>query len=451
MTDVPSGVEAEASGSPLAWDGWPFAAAVALGTTAVCLVATFFLPEMLGLNQWLLLGDARWTIQSTQFVTWGGLAYVYSANIQFLPLPGFLLVLAPAVAIGDHLGLINAYPFPIAHPSMLLAVAPVFAATGSTAVLGADYLAASLGISRFRRRILAPTIGLIVVLPTVCWAGHPEDLLCLALSCLSLGLLVRGRHRPAATILSIAVMMQPWALVLIPLVLVATPPGARIRACLHSCALPAITGLTLLCLDFKDAFRSLVIQPMQGYGQHLPWWAMSHTMTLIQSNAPVLVRVGSGPRFVAVAIAVAGAWWIRNDLTPANIMLVASVDLAARGIFETQVWCYYLGPAAVLMALHAAAHAPTRRRWLAGSLSAFAYYAYAAAGYNAYSMPAMLALAIMCATTLIVVLSATDRPVLPQWGSRRAAPAVAAQPGLVGLGQPARRSFTREGRRPLTP
>lgn len=395
------------------WRDWRYAVATAVATVAVCLFATFFLPDILGFHQWLTLGDARWTIQSTQYVTNGGLPWVYSANIQFLPLPGFLLVLAPAVAIGNHFGLVNGYPIALPYPSMLLAVAPMFALTGSTAVLGVDYLADSLGISRVRRRVLAPAVGLLVVVPTVCWAGHPEDLLCLALSCLSLGLLLRQRHLPAAGVLALAVMMQPWALVLIPLVIVASPAGSKLGAAVYACAVPAVTGLALLAMDFKDAFRSLVLQPMQGNGQHLPWWGMTHTMTAIQDAQSVVVRVGSGPRFVAVVIAVVAAWCIRNDPRPANIMLVTSLDLAVRGIFETQVWCYYLAPAAVFMAIHAAAHAPSPRYWRISALGALAYYSFVAGGYNAYSMPALLALAIMCSTTLVSLASARVSQPLP--------------------------------------
>lgn len=401
-----TGAPAMAAERPaLAWRGWRFAAATAAVTVALCLFATFFLPGLLGSHQWLTLGDGRWTVLSTQYVTYGGLPWVYSATPMWLPLPGFLLVLAPAVAIGDHLGLVTSYPFNLPYPSMYLLVAPVFALAGSTAVLGVDYLADSLRVSRFRRRLLAVAVGLLVVVPTVCWAGHPEDVLCLGLSSLALGLLIRGRHLTAASVLAVAVMMQPWALVLIPLVVAASPPGARVRSAVYSSALPAVTALYLLAMDFKDTFRSLVVQPMLGHGQHLPWWGLSQTMTVVQGLQTYTVRVGSGPRFVAVLVALVGAWWIRKDPSPANVMTVASLDLAARGVFELQVWCYYLAPAAVFMAVLAASHSPSRRRWILGAAAALVYYGFAAGAYTFYSMPALLALAIMVLCTVVALRS----------------------------------------------
>jgi hypothetical protein len=392
----------------LAWRHWGYASMVAGLTVGLCLFATFLLPQLLGDPQWLTLGDARWTIQSAQYAANGGLGAVYSVNIQFLPLPGFLLVLAPFAALGDHLGLINGYPFQLARPSMLLVMAPVFFVCGATAVLGVDYLAETLQISRLRRRILAPAIGLLVVAPTTAWAGHPEDLLSLALSCLSLALLLRRRYLGSAAVLSVAILMQPWALLLIPLVTVASPARLRIRSVLCSSAAPALTGLLLLALDWKDAFRSLVIQPMQGNGQHLPWWSLSHPMTAIQSGIPVVVRVGSGPRAFAVLIAIAAAWRIRKDVRPATIMFVASVALVARAIFETQVWCYYLGPAAVFLALGAAT-APETRRWVAGSATALVFYGLVAGGYDAYSMPASLALGALTVCALGSLAAAHQR------------------------------------------
>ncbi|HET9731741.1 MAG TPA: hypothetical protein VFP54_03600, partial [Acidimicrobiales bacterium] len=259
-----------------------------------------------------------------------------------------------------------------------------------------DYLASVLGVSRARRRVLAPALGALVVVPTCCWAGHPEDLLSLTLSCIALAWVLQARHLRAALVLSVAIMMQPWALLLIPLLVVCAPSHLRVRSVVYSSTLPAVTGLTLLAIDFKDASRSLILQPMEGVGQHLPWWAFSHPLVGQFAGATGPLRVGSGPRAFAVLAAVVAAWTIRNNVRPVTILTAASVVLAARGIFETQVWCYYLAPAAVFMALLASTQLNTRR-WIVGTLLAFVFYAYAAASYNSFSMPPLVALAIMLA------------------------------------------------------
>ncbi|HET6874532.1 MAG TPA: hypothetical protein VFH70_07125, partial [Acidimicrobiales bacterium] len=389
----------------LGWDGWRFSVAVFAATVAFAVFATFFLPTLLGDPQWLTLGDARFTAQTAQYVANGGAGYVYSANTQFLPLPGFPILLAPFVRIGQNFGLQNGYPFMLQYPSMWLIIAPLFALFGSTAIVGVDFLAATLGIAKGRRRVLAVMIAATVVLPTVCWAGHPEDLLALTLSAVSLAMVLRQRHAGAAVVLALAVLMQPWALLFIPLVAVAAPVGFRLRSLFYSSALPGLCGLTMLALDWKDAYRALILQPMQGLGQHLPWWSLGRPMPLVQEGIPTIVRVGSGPRALAVLTAIVGAWLIRRCVRPDTIMLVAAAALAARGIFETQVWCYYLAPAGVFLVL-AAAMSHDRRGWVVGGLCGFVFYGCVAASYDAWQMPSFLALAILCASAGGALLAA---------------------------------------------
>ena len=399
---------------PLRWDGWRFALAVAVVTVGLCLFATFALPGLLGYHQWLTLGDGKWTIQSAQRVSWGGIGTVYSANPEFLPLPGFLILLAPAVAIGDHLGLVNGYPFAIPYPSMLLVAAPVFFVTGASAILGVDYLADTLAIARRRRRLIAVATGLLVVVPTCVWAGHPEDLVAIALACGSVALLLRRRWLGAAMVLSLAIMMQSWAGLLIPLLVAAVPPGRRLRALVWSSALPAACASLLVALDPHDAFRSLVVQPMQGSGQHLPWWSLAGHLTIMQSGAPVIVRVGSASRSLAVVAAIVVALVVWRKPTPATIMTAASMVLLARGVFETQFWCYYLAPAGVFMALAAARPGVSRRRWCLGALCALVAYSCAVGGYVAYSMPSFLALGILLAGGVgFVVATRQQQPQQP--------------------------------------
>jgi len=382
--------------SPLNWSNWRSPVMVALVTVGVGLFAIFALPNLLGVPQWLTMGDARWTVQSAQYVSFGGLGSVYSINDQFLPLPGFLLLLAPAVAVGDHLHYLNSFPYILHYPTMWIVVAPVFLVTGSTSILGADYLADSLGVTKVRRRVLAAAIALVVVLPTCVWAGHPEDLLALGLSCLSVGLLIRRHYLGAAMVLALAILMQPWAVLLIPILVVATPTGRRFRALVCASGLPALTGLALLATDFHDAYRSLVLQPMQGNGQKLPWWGIAHPLTIIQYGAPTIVRVGSGPRLLAVVTAVAIAVAVRRDIRPQTIMMAVSVALVARAAFETQIWCWYLAPAAVFLAISIAAGAGANKvRWAIGGLCTLAFYSFAAAAYDAYSLPPMLGLALL--------------------------------------------------------
>lgn len=407
-TDVlPEEIEFRNPGqSPISirWRDWRFGVGVALATVACCFFLTFEAPQLFGVHQWLTLGDARWTVQSAQYVSFGGLGTVYSINAEFLPLPGFLLLLAPAVALGNHLNYVNSFPIALPYPSMWIVAAPVFFVSGATAILGADYLADTLGVCRSRRRLIAIFVGLFLVVPTVCWAGHPEDMLALALTCVSTALLLRGRFVGSAVVLSLAIMMQSWAILLVPLLLVASPPGRRLRSLVYSSTVPAFTGLLLLAEDFHDAFRSLVIQPMQGDGQHLPWWGLAHQMTINQGGATDVVRVGSSSRSFAVLVAIVLPLLFRRNIRPSTVMLITSVVLVARDASETQVWCYYLAPAAAFLLLGVAAGSGwNRRKWILGGLASGGFYAFAAAGYAAYSLPTFLALGIILLTAAVAL------------------------------------------------
>jgi len=379
----------------LGWSHWWVAAAVAAGSAAACLFAVFVLPGLFGFPQWLQMGDAIWTVKSAQWVSWGGLGTVYSGNPLYIPLPGFLILLAPFVALGDHWGLVTSYPISLPHPSMWLVVAPVFAVTGSTAVLGVDYLADTLGVARKRRLALAVGVGVLVVVPTVAWAGHPEDLVSLALACTALALLLRGRLTGAALVLSVAVLVQPWAGLLVPVLVAATPAGRRLRAAVWSAALPGSCALLMMALDFQGTSNALLRQPMLGNGQRMPWWSLAGHMKLALDGGPMDVRVGSGTRSVAVLLAFAIAFWVARRPGPREIMLASSVVLLARGLFETQFWPWYLAPAAVLMALGAAAFSATPARWRIAALASFVVYGLSAAAYNGVSMPSVAALAVL--------------------------------------------------------
>ena len=432
--------------APLNWPRWGFPVVVALATVGLGLFAIFSLPHLLGDQQWLTMGDAKWTVESAQRVSWGAIGTVYSINDQYLPLPGFLILLAPAVTLGNHLGYVNSYPYALDYPTMWIVVAPVFMVTGSLSILGADYLADTLGVRSSRRRLLAVAIALVVVLPTCLWAGHPEDLLALALSCVSVALLLRHRPIGAAIALTSAVMMQPWAVLLIPTVVVASPAGRRLRVLFYASALPAITALSLMAADFHDAYRSLVLQPMQGIGQRLPWWSVAHRMTIVENGAHDVVRIGSTPRLFAVILAVLVPVALRHDIRPPTVMLAASVALVGRGAFETQFWCWYLAPAAVFLALSVAAAAPDKLRWSLGALSTLVFYSFAAGGYDSYSLPPMVGLGLLVATAAGAIVAA-NIGLRPQWAgvdlatARRRWQALVrstggAEPGALGDGGP---------------
>lgn len=378
-----------------AWTGWRFAAGVDAATFAFCAFLSFFLPAILGDHQWISNGDAWWTVKGAQWVSHGAIGTVYYGDPMYLPLPGMLVLLAPVTALGDHLGLVTNSPFRLPEPSMWLLVGPTFFLFGSASLLGIDYLAETIAVPIRRRRGLLIAVGATVVPATCVWAAHPEDLLALGLSCTSMALLLRRRYLGAALVLSLGVMMQPWALLLVPALVGASPREWRLRVLAWSVALPGACAALLFALDPSDTFRALGMQPMLGRGQRLPWWHLTRPMVIPVPGGPVAARVGSLSRSASVIVAV-GAGVVTSRFPGRKIFLAAaSVALLSRGFFETQFWPFYVAPAAVLMAVTAGT--AERRRFTVASLAAFGVYALSAGGYASFSMNAWLALLLLAA------------------------------------------------------
>jgi hypothetical protein len=365
---------------------------------AGCAFLSFLLPTLLGVHAWLMSGDVWWTVNSAQYVSYGGAGIVYAANPFYSALPGFPYLLAPVVALGDALHLSVSHPYWLPHPQMWLLVGPFFFVCGSTAVLGVDYLADSLGIARRRRRWLAAAVTVLVVWPTPGLAGHPEDLLALALACLSFALLFRGRLAGAALVLAGAVIFQTWAGLLIPVLVAASPPGRRVATLLRSSLAPALLGLALLALDFKHASVDLLGQPMPNRGQLLPWHHIAGHVTVTVAGPPATMMAGSTSRSAAVVVALLAALAVHRRPEPRLVMAAAGAALFARGFFETELWPYYLVPAAVFLALLVAeATAGSARRLAAGSAGACLLYLSAPLSYLGIAYDDYLALAVVTA------------------------------------------------------
>ncbi len=369
-------------------------------TFALSVTASFFLPAWFGAHQWLMSSDYWWTVNSAQWVSHLALGTVYQANPFYSALPGFLILLAPVVALGDHLGLAVGLPYPLAYPPMWLLVGPFSFACGSTFLLGVDYLGETLGIPSIRRRIILAVSSPLIGVVTLVIGGHPEDLLALGLACLAFGLLLRGNAGAGAWMLALAVLMQTWAGLLLPTFVMASPVGERIRTAVRATGPPAALGALLLALDSRHAAVDLLQQPMVNAGQHLPWWQMAPVMTITGTyGPPIRAIMGSSSRFGAVIVALAMGLVALRSKNPKAIIAAAALSLTARGVFETEFWPYYLAPAAMLLIVLAGT-SPSGKRWLGAFALALELYLVAPAAYIGVSYPPLLALVLLLVTSL---------------------------------------------------
>ena len=384
----------------LRYNGWGFSSKIFIITFALSMVASFLLPGWLGAKQWLMSPDYWWTVNSAQWVSHLAMGTVYQANPYYSALPGFLLLLAPVVAIGDHFGLRTAYAVALPYPSMWLLVGPVCFAIGSTFVFGVDYLCETLSVSQFRRRailaISSPLIGVV----TLVIGGHPEDLLALGLACLAFGFLLRGNVPAGAWVLAVAILMQTWAGLLLPTFIMVCPVGRRVSTAIRAIGPPAALGGLLLALDFRHASMDLLEQPMVNMGQHLPWWNLAPSISITgYSRHPLLAIAGSSSRFGAVLLAVVLGILVSHSKKPELVVGAGALSLAARGIFETEFWPYYLAPAALFMMVYAAT-STSRKRWLAAFVLAIEFYLTAPTAYLGFSYSSWFALALLVSTSL---------------------------------------------------
>ena len=369
-------------------------------TFALSMVASFLLPGWLGAKEWFMSGDYWATVNSAQWVSHLAMGTVYQANPFYSALPGFLLLLSPVVAIGDHFGLVTGYAMPLRYPSMWLLVGPACFVMGSTFVFGVDYLCETLYISQFRRRMILVVSSPLIGVATLVVAGHPEDLLALGFACLAFGFLLRGNAIAGAWMIAVAILMQTWAGLLLPTFIMASPVRKRVPVAIRAIGPPASLGALLLALDFRHAELDLLKQPLVGFGQHLPWWKVAPTVIIKgYSRYPIVGIAGSNSRIGAVLVALILGILVSRTKKPELVIGAGALSLAARGIFESEFWPYYLVPATVFLLISAASSTSTKR-WIAASVLALELYLTAPASYIYVSYSPWLALALLFATSI---------------------------------------------------
>jgi hypothetical protein len=342
----------------------------------------------------LPFGDAIWyqgpdvwkSVNSAQWISHGALGTVYQANSSVLTLPGFQILLTPFVVLGDHLNLSVGYPFQIPHPTMWLLIGPVFSLVGASSIVGVDALAQEMGAGVRRRQLIAVLMGAFIVIPTVVMVGHPEDLAALALSCYTFIMVRRGRSGSGAWLLGLAVLFQLWAGLLIPLFLVASPAASLVRNLLRSAGPASVLAGTLLALDWPNASRSLLEQPMVPGGQRLPWWYLGRRLTIDFQGHVYHAIAGSSIRSLASAgaLILAIVFWRRPS--ERNLLVGFVVACLCRGLFDGELWSFYLAPpAALIMVLGATAK--NRATFVALCAAAVALVASCGQAYAGISLP----------------------------------------------------------------
>jgi hypothetical protein len=311
--------------------------------------------------------------RAAHYIAWGFIGGVYDPTTGVLSLPGIEVILAPVAALSSHLGLSESFPpFYAPHPAAALLVVPIELLLASTVLFAVDALAEQLGVLKGRRVSLCIATA-VIAWPTAAVWGHAEDCLALALLIYALMAGLKSKWTACGWLFGFALVTQPLVVMVLPLVVAASPQGKRFVTAVRAVALSVALAAVAFASDAANAYRALVQQPTPPSINHAtPWVSLAprvfsgipktgesaglsfhngkfvQTSTYVHSRAPILVSGGAG-RAVEVVIAVlVGLYVWRRPQSPDRLIWLAAACLGMRCMFEAVMTPYYLAPPLIL-------------------------------------------------------------------------------------------------------
>jgi hypothetical protein len=312
-------------------------------------------------------GDLWSITSSSSSLLHGHFSQIYQRHVALTSPPAYEFVLAPAVGLGELLGLAPHLKVAGEPLSLWFVIGPVAMLTGSVALFALDAVARFWQISE-RWRLALALVGGIGVASVVQEWGHPEDCVALALVVWSALAFERGSVAGAAAgdgdgvvdsdrwlaragwLLGLAVAFQPLAL------LAVTPIFARVGwrsvpSLVVRLAAPSLLVLIApLSASASHTVFVLTKQPVfPARVSATPW---SHLAPSIGHG-----EVAGGPtRLASTALgAVLGFVVCRRHHSLHTVLTLTAVALALRVLFESELTGYYFWPVAglcLLLALH---------------------------------------------------------------------------------------------------
>lgn len=182
-----------------------------------------------------------------------------------LMMPLALLARLPALVIAELLGIVSSHPVASAvAPDGSLDPIPVYRyAVGTISIAAIAAAAAAITAERLRRGTRLALISALLAAATLVlnplalqamiW-GHPEEVLLAGLILASLLSAARGSWVAAAVLLGLACATKQPALLVVPALLLAAPPGRRLRSLIWLVATAAAVTLPFVILDFGAFF-----------------------------------------------------------------------------------------------------------------------------------------------------------------------------------------------------
>ncbi len=361
-TVIEAGTAPVVGASRLRRRAWPLAT-TAVFVTAGMAFSLFWAPVVRHHPYWLTSGDLWSTYRAAHYVGWGDLGGVYSAGTALVTFPGILIVLAPLAMVTGALGLTEAFPKFVPHPTAWFALGTASLLLCAVALFACDALAERLEVSRRRRAVLCVAEAAVLWNVAVIW-GHPEDAVALSFALYALVFAFDGRWTGAGWLFGAAMATQPLVVLMFPVLLAQAGRGRTMGLALRG-ALPAVALiLTPLISRFHDTTHALLDQPNYPNLDHAtPWTRLAPVLG--GSGRDLAVAAGPG-RIVAVMLACGLGWWARRWRHRPELMVwAAALALALRCFTESVLVAFYIWPV-LAVALVVAAGAGRAR--LAGAV-----------------------------------------------------------------------------------
>jgi hypothetical protein len=353
------------------------------GLIVVGMFTTTWGPDrILHATEWALPYDYWGTLVAATRLVHGQVGGLYTQPTGLVSLPGTAIILAPVAAVISGLGLSLHIPGPgNLHPAVWLIAGPYQIALCCVQLFAADALAERLGVSWWKRGLLAVAGACALWSVSARW-GHPEDAVAVGLLLYAVLALADDRPVRAGWLAGAAICVQPLVLLAAPTV-VALLPGRRIAWFLVRAALPAAILLGICGLaNWGAMYTSVTSQPNSPVINHPTAWT---------SLAPHMAggNVAAGPFRLATivlaclcAVAVRRRWGSAAGETTATgagngqwepavvaeVLWFAALALALRSFFEPVMVSYYPWPA-LAVALIPAAYGGWARLIVAGVIA----------------------------------------------------------------------------------
>jgi len=300
---------------------------------------------------WLDPADQWRTYLAAVNLVHGHFTQIYTQSNGLETFPGILFAISPLAIIGSVLHLeMGPDLAAFTQPTGWLVAGPYELALSSIPIFACDAIAERWRLPESRRWILALAEGAVVTNVALKW-GHPEDAVALGLALYAVLDADSGRWVRAAWLIGIAICIQPFAVLALPL-LFARLPWRRLPRLIPPVVVPSLIVLAgPLIASWHNTVSTLIDQPNHPNLNHVtPWTSM---LPVLHQR---LYAVASGPgRAIAIAITFAvGIAVCRRHYRLEVVLALLGVGVLLRLLGEAVLDSFYTWPLLAVAILLAA-------------------------------------------------------------------------------------------------